>query len=142
MTCAASPDPRRIGVARDDSRRRGELLEGMAGERAVEPREPHGFEGDGCARDGHVEGDCVGQLQGGRVDGRQAADARVVDRGEPHLTWNAAAIVWSLHPDDWLSTACRAAGRNLTRTEWVGYLGPNKQYRATCCSGRATATVR
>jgi WD40 repeat protein len=38
---------------------------------------------------------------------------------------------WELDPDEWQTTACQAAGRNLTRTEWDEYLG-DEPYRATC----------
>jgi hypothetical protein len=36
-----------------------------------------------------------------------------------------------LDPDEWQATACRVAGRNLTRSEWAEYLG-DEPYRATC----------
>lgn len=36
-----------------------------------------------------------------------------------------------LDPDVWQRTACRVAGRNLTRAEWTEYLG-DQPYRATC----------
>jgi hypothetical protein len=38
---------------------------------------------------------------------------------------------WNLDPDVWQDEACRAVGRNLTRAEWVEYLG-DEVYRATC----------
>ena len=34
-------------------------------------------------------------------------------------------------PASWQRTACRLAGRNLTRTEWAQYL-PGQAYRKTC----------
>jgi WD40 repeat protein len=53
-----------------------------------------------------------------------------------HLTGNGihngAATLWTLDPEVWLSTACHAAGRNLTQAEWVEYLGPDEPYRPTC----------
>jgi Domain of unknown function (DUF4190) len=38
----------------------------------------------------------------------------------------------AVDPDEWPSTACRAAGRNLTRAEWTEYLGGDETYRPTC----------
>jgi WD40 repeat protein len=46
--------------------------------------------------------------------------------------WNASATLWKLDPDMWLATACRAAGRNMTKAEWTEYLGPAEPYRPTC----------
>ena len=45
---------------------------------------------------------------------------------------NGAATHWTLDPDAWMSTACRAAGRNMTQAEWVEYIGPDEAYRPTC----------
>lgn len=41
-------------------------------------------------------------------------------------------VAWDLDPDSWERAACRAAGRNLTRTEFAEYLGVDLPYRATC----------
>jgi len=43
-----------------------------------------------------------------------------------------------LDPDVWQQTACRVAGRNLTRAEWAEYLG-DQPYRATCPEWAPTA---
>jgi WD40 repeat protein len=40
--------------------------------------------------------------------------------------------VWSLDPAKLTAAACVLAGRNLTRTEWETYLGPDTPYRASC----------
>lgn len=42
-----------------------------------------------------------------------------------------AIVVWKASSGAWLAEACRIAGRNLTRVEWVQYLGEDR-YRATC----------
>ncbi len=41
-------------------------------------------------------------------------------------------IVWTLEPDRWADIACRAAGRNLTPTEWDQY-GPTDAERVATC---------
>jgi hypothetical protein len=38
---------------------------------------------------------------------------------------------WDVDPDSWQASACLAAGRNLTRTEWTEYFG-DEPYRPTC----------
>jgi len=43
-----------------------------------------------------------------------------------------AAQIWDLDPQDWVSAACRLAGRNLTREEWSTHIGSLAPYRATC----------
>jgi hypothetical protein len=40
-------------------------------------------------------------------------------------------ILWDLEPAHWEQTACRLAGRNLTRAEWAQYL-PGRAYEVTC----------
>jgi DNA-binding SARP family transcriptional activator/WD40 repeat protein len=40
-------------------------------------------------------------------------------------------MLWDVDPDHWESTACRIAGRNLTRAEWNEYL-PGRAYQVTC----------
>jgi WD40 repeat protein len=42
------------------------------------------------------------------------------------------AARWDVDPDSWVRVACRAAGRNLTRTEFSTYFGAEATYRATC----------
>jgi WD40 repeat protein len=39
---------------------------------------------------------------------------------------------WDIDQATWASTACAAAGRNLTRAEWDQYLPNGGPYRATC----------
>jgi WD40 repeat protein len=41
-------------------------------------------------------------------------------------------LVWNLDTDSWLEVACRAAGRNFTRSEWVKFGPTGTEYRATC----------
>jgi hypothetical protein len=42
-----------------------------------------------------------------------------------------APLLWDVNPADWLTFACRIAGRNLTHAEWHEYL-PNRPYQITC----------
>ena len=42
------------------------------------------------------------------------------------------AIEWNLNTTTWESIACRAAGRNLTASEWADYIGGDTPYQATC----------
>jgi hypothetical protein len=44
---------------------------------------------------------------------------------------NGNATVIDVDPTSWEATACRIAGRNLTRAEWAEYL-PDRPYAATC----------
>jgi DNA-binding beta-propeller fold protein YncE len=46
-------------------------------------------------------------------------------------TTNGHAVAWDLNIADWSDTACRLAGRNLTKSEWARYL-PTEPYHATC----------
>jgi hypothetical protein len=46
-------------------------------------------------------------------------------------TSEGAATVWDVGTERWAATACRVAGRNLTRAEWGRYL-PGEPYRRTC----------
>jgi DNA-binding SARP family transcriptional activator/WD40 repeat protein len=39
--------------------------------------------------------------------------------------------LWDVNPADWLTIACRIAGRNLTQAEWHQYL-PSRPYQLTC----------
>jgi hypothetical protein len=40
-------------------------------------------------------------------------------------------VLWDADPADWAATACRIAGRNLTRAEWDQYFH-GRPYRVTC----------
>jgi WD40 repeat protein len=42
------------------------------------------------------------------------------------------ALLWSMIPSDWVAAACRAAGRNLSRSEWSRLVGADVPYHATC----------
>lgn len=42
-----------------------------------------------------------------------------------------APLLWDVNPADWLTIACRIAGRNLTQAEWHQYL-PSRPYQITC----------
>jgi hypothetical protein len=42
------------------------------------------------------------------------------------------ALVWSTVPSDWVRTACRIAGRNLTQAEWTQLVGNDVPYHRTC----------
>ena len=41
---------------------------------------------------------------------------------------------WRLDSPTLLQAACRLAGRNLTKAEWVTYLGSGTPYRRTCAA--------
>jgi hypothetical protein len=41
-------------------------------------------------------------------------------------------VYYDFDPASWEATACRSAGRNLTRAEWDRYLATLGEYRATC----------
>jgi len=46
-------------------------------------------------------------------------------------SYDGIAVVVDVDPRSWQRTACRIAGRNLTRAEWTEYL-PGRPYHATC----------
>ena len=46
----------------------------------------------------------------------------------------SSAIEWPMDANTWVQFACRVAGRNLTRPEWLNVL-PNRAYRPTCPAG-------
>jgi WD40 repeat protein len=52
--------------------------------------------------------------------------------GDVQPSAGAAVLRLSLDPDDWQRTACEAAGRNLTPTEWRRYLPQDQPHAATC----------
>lgn len=58
-----------------------------------------------------------------RPDGKQAALVGPGGKG---------VVLWDLEPEHWASAACTIAGRNLSRQEWVTYIGDLGQYRTTC----------
>jgi WD40 repeat protein/class 3 adenylate cyclase/energy-coupling factor transporter ATP-binding protein EcfA2 len=55
--------------------------------------------------------------------------------GKRFVTWGAGPtqgpVLWDADPADWAATACRIAGRNLTRAEWDQYF-QGRPYHATC----------
>jgi hypothetical protein len=55
-------------------------------------------------------------------DGRHLAGDGVANR------WTQ----WDVDPESWQTSACLAAGRNLTRTEWTEFVGPGEPYRPMC----------
>lgn len=40
-------------------------------------------------------------------------------------------VEWTLDPKELAGAACRAAGRNMTRTQWATYM-PDAGYRQSC----------
>jgi hypothetical protein len=44
----------------------------------------------------------------------------------------AGIAVWDLRPSSHADAACRMAGRDLTRDEWIAYLSDLGPYRSTC----------
>lgn len=57
------------------------------------------------------------------------------DGEELALNVPAGIAVWDLRPSSHADAACRMAGRDLTRDEWVAYLGELGPYRSTCGFG-------
>ena len=41
-------------------------------------------------------------------------------------------LLWNLETETWPEIACRAAGRNMTETEWDAFGPTDTSYRATC----------
>ena len=44
---------------------------------------------------------------------------------------DGSVFTWNLDPRAWRATACRLAGRELTRAEWQSYLG-DRPYERVC----------
>jgi WD40 repeat protein len=62
------------------------------------------------------------------VDSTISADGlKVATKNSTHT----GVVVWDLNPADWPVAACLAAGRNLTKAEWVASFG-DEPYRVTC----------
>jgi WD40 repeat protein len=55
-----------------------------------------------------------------------AGDRTLVSAGQ-----DGAIRFWPLRADALIARACRAAGRNLTASEWQSYF-PGEDYRPTC----------
>jgi WD40 repeat protein len=75
-----------------------------------------------------------GTLVGGPVDSLEATAPSAVPGAHAGFVTAAPRSVqyWRFDPDSWPATACRLAGRNLTRAEWEQF-GPRDQpYHATC----------
>jgi DNA-binding SARP family transcriptional activator/WD40 repeat protein/energy-coupling factor transporter ATP-binding protein EcfA2 len=55
--------------------------------------------------------------------------------GKRFVTWGVGPtqgpVLWDADPADWAATACRIAGRNLTRAEWGQYFR-GRPYHVTC----------
>jgi WD40 repeat protein len=67
-------------------------------------------------------------LASGFADGLISADGlKVTTRNSEE----DGVVVWDLNPADWPVAACLAAGRNLTKAEWVASFG-DEPYRVTC----------
>jgi hypothetical protein len=47
---------------------------------------------------------------------------------------SGAGIVWNVDPAAWKAKACRVARHNLTRAEWIDFLG-GRSYRNVCSAG-------
>jgi hypothetical protein len=67
-------------------------------------------------------------LASGFADGLISADGlKVTTRNSEE----DGVVVWDLNPADWPVAACLAAGRNLSKAEWVASFG-DEPYRVTC----------
>jgi WD40 repeat protein len=96
-----------------------------------------------------ADGSVVASVNGGRLshwDGRTGAflGSATVDwegdlafaKGHSQLVFagtTGSVLTWDLDPRTWLATACRLAGRGLTRQEWHTFL-PNRPYQTVCQS--------
>jgi len=70
-----------------------------------------------------------------RVEDDAVADAGIGALAGDRIyfgTVGGPVVFYVLEPDDWLTIASQAPGRNLTREEWEQYLGSLRTYRATC----------
>jgi WD40 repeat protein len=47
-------------------------------------------------------------------------------------TVSPAVLLWNLDVSSWSAHACEVAGRNLSKAEWVRYLGTDLPYKSTC----------
>jgi DNA-binding SARP family transcriptional activator len=54
------------------------------------------------------------------------------DGAELAVNVPAGIAVWDLRPSSHAAAACAMAGRDLTRDEWLSYLGGLAEYRSTC----------
>ena len=75
-----------------------------------------------------------GQLIGQPIEGAPAVTPASFP-GQPagFVTATGTHIqIWRFDPPSWVEVACRAAGRNLTRAEWLQYGPRDTPYRATC----------
>ena len=45
---------------------------------------------------------------------------------------HAGMCIWDLEPEQWVTAACRTAGRNLSLEEWTTNIGDLATYHATC----------
>ena len=78
-------------------------------------------------------GESFGDPIGPAVDGGAARrDAVFSTTGDLVMIVGADALHVDLDPASWISRSCALAGRNFTRQEWTGLLGPDVPYEATC----------
>jgi WD40 repeat protein len=70
----------------------------------------------------------------GFVDPSNTASWALTSDGSALVTPRAdgTAVVWDLDSTSWEATGCRQVGRNLTRDEWIEFIGPDEPYRPTC----------
>lgn len=54
------------------------------------------------------------------------------DGGQIAVDTARGAWIWDLDVSTWVESACRVAGRNLTRDEWKQYIGDLAPYRESC----------
>lgn len=87
---------------------------------------------DGVARLWHLDsGRQLGKPFPSDPDGRPFG---VADRDLLRLVTPVAgdALVWNLDTTSWPALACRAAGRNMTESEWATFGPRDTEYRPTC----------
>jgi WD40 repeat protein len=140
-----SPDSRRVGVGTAS----GEfvLLDALTGHRAAQPIQVGTADIYGVAFSPDDRRIAVSSLDGTASVWSTASRARLGSTFGPYpgdvpavqfesngrllIELPSSAIEWPMDVNTWERFACRAAGRELTRSEWHDLL-PNRAYRAVC----------
>jgi len=73
-----------------------------------------------------------GTLLGSLPTGRNGGPAFSADNRQLILAGDDGSVVtWDLDPKSWLATACRLAGRSMSKEEWHDFL-PNRPFEPVC----------
>jgi WD40 repeat protein len=157
---AWSPDSRTLAVTGDaggahgpsasDQRNQNVILwDATTGNRIGEPLLGHngGVTAAAFSPDGKLlaSGDYTGAIRLWDVDTLAARGDRIaagspvrVLRFSPDGTTLASGHsdgglrLWAMSPEAWIDRLCTAAGRELTKEEWAGFVGDDVEYEPTC----------